>query len=247
MTEYICECGFSCKKLHYFQNHKSICLLEVSNIFDVIISKLEKDDMEKMNQWWNKYSDRKFMQKLYPKIGNYLRKINLPKILDIGFEDYNIINKDLLNNPEVLYYQLEPFIENKRFKNDVLLEYKVTDLLVKNIEFINYFHIILDFGVLGAPSISKNWEKDEIIEYIKNIHSVLKDDGLYFLKIDLPYLEMPEYKIHFDKMIYPYFDPVTFEDYENGIHIFNENKRRPDFSRRDQYKFFFLKKKNNPA
>jgi hypothetical protein len=119
----------------------------------------------------------------------------------------------------------------------------VTDLIAKNLELINYFHVILDFGVLGAPSISKNWEKEEIIEYIRNIHSVLRDDGLYILKIDLPYFEMPEYKIDFNKMIYPYFDPITFENYENGIHIFKENTRRPDFSRRDQYKFFFLKKK----
>jgi hypothetical protein len=243
MTTYICECGISFKKSHYFQAHKLNCVLGTKNNFNLVISKLEKSEMEKINQWWNKYSDRIFMQKLYPKIGDYLRKIDLPKILDIGFEDFNIINKDLLNNSNIKYFQLEPFVENKKYKNDFLLEYKVTDLIAKNLELINYFHVILDFGVLGAPSISKNWEKEEIIEYIRNIHSVLRDDGLYILKIDLPYFGMPEYKIDFNKMIYPYFDPITFENYENGIHIFKENTRRPDFSKRDQYKFFFLKKK----
>jgi hypothetical protein len=243
MTEYVCNCGFSCRKSNYFQVHKAICLMEFNSNFDAIINKLEKNEMEKINQWWNKYSDRIFMQKLYPEVGNYLKKINLPKILDIGFEDFNIINKDLLNNPNVSYYQLEPYIENKKYKNDFLLEYKVTDLLNKNLEFMNFFHVILDFGVLGAPSVSKNWDKEEIIEYIRNIYSVLRDNGLYILKIDLPYFEMPEYKIDFNEIIYPYFDPITFQNYESGIHIFKENTRRPDFSRRDQYKFFFLKKK----
>ena len=199
--------------------------------------------MESIMKWWNKYSDRIFMQKLYPKIGAYLQHHLFPKILDIGFENYNIINKDLLCNPNIIYYQLEPFVENKIYKNDGLLEYKVNEILNKNLKLYNYFHIILDFDVLGYPSISKDWKEGEIIEYIRNIHGALRYNGLYFLKIDLPYLEMPKYKLDFDKMIYPYFDPISFESYPNGIHIFRENKRRPDFSKRDQYKFYFLKKK----
>jgi LmbE family N-acetylglucosaminyl deacetylase len=242
-TAYICECGFSCRKSHYFQNHKEVCKLEINNNLNNVINKLEDSEMEGIKKWWNKYSDRVFMQKLYPKIGNYLKNHLLPKILDIGFENYNIINKDLLDNPNIIYYQLEPFIENKKYKNDGLLECKVNEVLNENLQFKNYFHIILDFGVLGAPSISKNWTKEEIIDYIRNIYSILQDNGLYFLKIDKPYFEMPEYKIDFDKMIYPYFEPITFEDYPNDLHIFRETKNRPDFSRRDQYKFFFLRKK----
>jgi LmbE family N-acetylglucosaminyl deacetylase len=123
------------------------------------------------------------------------------------------------------------------------LECKVNELLNESLQFNKYFNIILDFGVLGAPSISKNWTEEEIIEYIRNIHAALRDNGLYFLKIDLPYLEMPEYKLDFDKMIYPYFEPIIFETYQNDLHIFRENKNRPNFSKRDQYKFYFLKKK----
>lgn len=241
--KYMCECGLSFRKLHHFINHKSICKLEKNNNFSNAISKLEESEIESIKQWWNKYSDRIFMQKLYAKIGDYLQHQFLPKILDIGFENFNIINKDLLNNPDIIYYQLEPFVENKKYKNDVLLECKVTEIMDKNKELYNSFNIILDFGVLGAPSVSKNWTEGEIIEYIRNIHCVLLDNGLYILKIDLPYFEMSEYKLDFDKMIYPYFEPITFENYENGIHIFRDNQKRPDFSKRDQYKFYFLKKK----
>ena len=242
-TSYICQCGLSFRKSYYFQNHKSICKFENSKNLSQAISKLESSEMESITKWWNKYSDRIFMQKLYPKIGEHLQHHLIPKILDIGFEDYNIINKDLLNNPNIIYYQLEPFIENKKYKNDGLLECKVTEILDDMLESKKYFHIILDFGVLGAPSISKNWDENEIIEYIRNIHGALCDNGLYFLKIDLPYIEMTEYKIDFDKMIYPYFEPITFETYPNNLHIFRENINRPNFSKRDQYKFYFLKKK----
>lgn len=243
-TKYICECGFSCKKSHYFTNHKTICKFNTNtkNLSQAIFH-LEESEMESIWQWWNKYSDRIFMQKLYPKIGDYLRHYLLPRILDIGFENFNIINKDLLGNPNIIYYQLEPFIENKKYKNDGLLQCKVNEILNKNLQFKKYFNIILDFGVLGAPSISKNWDENEIIEYLRNIHSVLQDNGMYFLKIDLPYFEMPEYKLDFDKMIYPYFEPITFETFPNDLHIFRENPRRPDFFKRDQYKFYFLRKK----
>jgi LmbE family N-acetylglucosaminyl deacetylase len=242
-TLYICQCGLSFRKSYYFQNHKSICKFEDSKNLSQAICKLEASEMENIRQWWNKYSDRIFMQKLYPKIGEHLQHHLIPKIIDIGFENYNIINKDLLNNLNIIYYQLEPFIHNKKYKNDGLLECKVNEILDKNLQFIKYFNIILDFGVLGAPSISKNWKEEEIIEYIRNIHGALCDNGLYFLKIDKPYFEMPEYKLNFDKMIYPYFEPMTFETYPNDLHIFRENKNRPDFSKRDQYKFYFLKKK----
>jgi LmbE family N-acetylglucosaminyl deacetylase len=242
-TLYTCECGFSCKKSHYFINHKSVCKFENNDNFNKAISQVEDSEIDSIRQWWNKYSDRIFMQKLYPKIGDHLRHHLVPKILDIGFENYNIINKDLLNNPNMIYYQLEPFIENKKYKNDGLLECKVNEILDKNSKFIKYFNIVIDFGVLGAPSISKNWTEEEIIEYIRNIYLVLQENGLYFLKIDKPYFEMPEYKLNFDKMIYPFFEPISFETYQNDLHIFREDNRRPDFTKRDQYKFYFLRKK----
>jgi LmbE family N-acetylglucosaminyl deacetylase len=242
-TAYKCECGFSCKKSHYFLNHKSVCKFKNNDNFNTAISQLEDSEMDNIRNWWNKYSDRVFMQKLYPKIGDHFRHHLIPKILDIGFENYNIINKDLLNNPNMIYYQLEPFIENKKYKNDSLLECKVNEILEKNLQFIKYFNIVLDFGVLGFPSISKNWAKEEIIEYIRNIYCVLQDNGIYILKIDKPYFEMPEYKIDLDKMIYSFFEPITFESFPNDLHIYREDIRRLDFTKRDQYKFYFLRKK----
>lgn len=43
---YKCECGFSCKKSYYFQNHKSICKFESNKNFNNVISQLEESEIE---------------------------------------------------------------------------------------------------------------------------------------------------------------------------------------------------------
>ena len=85
-TSYICQCGFSCKKSHYFINHKSVCKFENNKNFNTAISQVEDSEIDSIRQWWNKYSDRIFMQKLYQKIGEHLQHHLIPKILDIGFD-----------------------------------------------------------------------------------------------------------------------------------------------------------------
>lgn len=247
-AEYNCACGFSCKKSHNFLNHKNICKAKNLNHLETILksytNSYSTETIITLGAWWNKYSDRKFMLELYPKIGEYLGHMVNPCILDIGFEDYNIINKDLLLNPNIAYYQLEPFFQNKIYNNDKLLECKVDELSKKYSEYKKHFDIINDFGVLGFPPISKNWDEEQFKEYINNIHYALKDNGIYILKIDQPYFDMKESNLDFEKIIYPYFEPITFLDYASGIHIrSNNNVRRPMFALRDQSKFFFLKKK----
>ena len=200
---------------------------------------------ETLRDWWTTYSDRIFMTKLYPKIGEYFGQVLNPHILDIGFESYNVINKDLLNNEKINYCQIEPFVGDKQYNNDKLIEGYVENLLEyeENV-YKNYFDMVIDFGVLGFPTLSKNWSEKDIAKYIRNISVSLKDNGLYFLKIDVPYYDMPEYKLDFDKFIYPYFDPISFFEYENKMRIGRTaDGRRLAFTARDKYDFFFLRKK----
>ena len=252
--KHICECGFSCRKPHYFNNHKAVCKLNikpiVSNVnnLDSILyhysgqKKYNSDIIENLKEWWTKYSDRIFMTSLYPKIGEYFSTMLNANILDIGFENYNVINKDLLNNSKINYYQIEPCVGDKIYNNDKLLEGFVENLLEEH-KYFTYFDLVIDFGVLGS-GVSKNWSEETIEKYIYNILGSLKDNGLYFLKIDSLYFNMDENKLDLEKFIYPYFDPITFFEYENNKSIGRkEDGRRPDFTKRDQYKFFFLKKK----
>jgi hypothetical protein len=243
--KYNCDCGFSCRKINYFKKHTLVCIYKKDkkdkkeNIIDLLDYEY-KCNIEKL---WNKNSDRIFMQELYPQIGEYVKHKLNPKILDIGFENYNIINYQLLENSNITYFQLEPFIENKIYKNDILLNCKVTELLNKYPNYSNYFEIIIDFGVLGNPNISKNWNKNEINKYIKNIYNSLANTGIYFLKIDYIYLNMSEFKLNFKDMIYSYFLPITFNNYPNNTLISQEDSDTSEFSHDDKYVFLFLEKK----
>jgi LmbE family N-acetylglucosaminyl deacetylase len=262
-TKYYCECGFYCRKIYYFQSHKKICNYNKNNekqklilqntkvkpnLLDSILKKYDENKkynteiIEMLRNWWNKYSDRKFMIELYPKIGEYLSNIHIlsPCVLDIGVENYNIINKDLLNNNNINYFQCEPFINGKQFNNNKTLECFIENLSTQYNDYENYFDVIIDFGVLGAFSISKDWSQEKIKKYIENILFVLKDNGLYFLKIDMPYMESDNFIIDFEK----YFDLIPFINYPSILDIFRKlDGRRKDFTNRDRYKFFFLKKK----
>jgi LmbE family N-acetylglucosaminyl deacetylase len=235
-----CKCGFSCTKLVYFNNHKNNCLYDIySEKFDNILKNLEIDDYNKdfIKKYWMKYSDRIFMKEFYPKIAEYINYKFMPKILDICFENFNIIKYNYFKNTNITYLQLEPSIENNIYKCIV------SELLNKYPQYSNCFQIIIDFEFLGESNISKDWNIEEINKYIINIYNLLVDTGIFCLKIYFPYLEMSEYKIDFDKMIYPYFNPIIFENIPNGIHIFRENNRQSNFLKKDQYKFFFLEKK----
>jgi LmbE family N-acetylglucosaminyl deacetylase len=260
MSRYYCECGFSCKKYNYILNHRNHCIFIKkenenkknikSNILDKIIKFYQENKIypnniiEGLNGWWTKYSDRKFMLELYPKIGNYLKNMLNPFILDIGFENFNLINKDLLDNKNINYFQLEPFINDKMYNSDKVFNCYVEDFSNKHSEYKKNFNIILDFGVLGAPSVSKDWDENKLEKYINNILYGLKDNGIYILKIDRPYYDMKEYKLDFEKFINPYFEPINFLGYDSGIKICRKNtRRRPQFAARDQYDFFFLKKR----
>jgi hypothetical protein len=98
----------------------------------------------------------------------------------------------------------------------------------------------MDFGVLGAPGISGLWSDEDIKLHILNIHKMLEDNGLFVLKLDCGYFESN--KINLDNYIFPFFRPTTFKKFSPCVHIKNNSNRRPDFTKRDQYKFYFLKK-----
>jgi hypothetical protein len=242
--KYNCDCGFSCRKLNYFKNHKLVCFYKKDKL-DNIIDLLDYNQKCDIDKFWNLNSDRLFILELYPQIGEYVKHKFNSKILDIGFENYNIINYELLENSNITYFQLEPFIENKIYKNDKLLNCKVTELLHKYPEYSNYFKIIIDFGVLGNPNISKNWNKKEISEYIKNIYNSLDNTGIYFLKIDYINSTTNDLKLDFEDIIYSYFIPVSFNNYQNNIVISKDNIDNDisEISKTDKYKFLFLEKK----
>ena len=210
--------------------------------FKSIIDKYKNSniDTQYLYDWWNKYSDRKFLVELYPKLGLHLNNMINGKILDIGFENFNYINKDLINNNEIFYVQIEPLIENKIYNNDYLINGVIQESKDKYNKFNNFFNIIIDVGVLGAESVTGNYTDNELKEYIENILFLLKDHGLYIYHKNRNY----ESRLDFDKYIYPYFELINFDNYNSYIHVGHKfTGHRPNWFNKDQAEFYFLKKK----
>jgi hypothetical protein len=164
--------------------------------------------------WWNTVTDRKFLKVIYKQVGIYLNDKETPKVLDIGVEYYNGICKSLIDNTDVEYWQLDP---NKvSTSNDGFLYCTTEDALSKYPECKSKFDVIFDIGVLGWNGTRFSQKEQDV--YIKNIVGLLKPNGVYILHGDR-IEEDEEYKINFDKFIYPYFKVIEFMGYRSTVII----------------------------
>ena len=97
--------------------------------------------------------------------------------------------------------------------------------------------------MLGFPGISNNFTDSYIHTYIHSIIHLLDNKGIYILKIDKDYFNSNHISI--EEYILPYFNLIPFINYNPILHIRREKtNRRPQFTERDQYKIYFLQKKN---
>ena len=156
--------------------------------------------------WWNTVTDRIFLKEVYKDVGKYLDN---GKVLDVGVEYYNSVCKELIDNPSVEYWQLDP---NKTSEtNDGFLHCTMQGVSSKYHSQKNSFDVIFDIGVLCWNG-TKFSQVDQQT-YVDNISWLLKDGGLWILHGDS--LESnPEYKVNFEKTIYPHFDLVNFMGYK---------------------------------
>lgn len=221
-------------------------------ILNLLIKKYQRDEKYQnifegnrniiycLQEMWEKYSDRKFMLKLYKELSDYLIENKENKFLDIGTMNYNLICKDLLDK-SIEYTQVEYNTDNTYFNNDILLKCKVQEIISKYSEYKNYFNVVCDFGVLGAPGISSKWNSEEISLYIFNILYVLKNGGIYIIKIDRGYFD--NNMINFEKYIIPYFKLINFKNHKKCMFVKRKyTGRRQHFTERDQYKFYVFQK-----
>ncbi|HIL26535.1 MAG TPA: hypothetical protein EYG21_03970 [Nitrospinaceae bacterium] len=169
---------------------------------DSLINKTEKDFFEKLSDmdriFWSTHTDRQFTStKLFPLIGEYLKSNEPKRLLDIGIQGFNLADKDLLQNDKVEFYGLDKYsdsIKGEGILNETCIpegweEIMCSDLitadLFTNTKLRRFFDVIVDYGVLGWDGANENWTTSHLENYIKNILDILKDNGLYFLKIDL--------------------------------------------------------------
>jgi hypothetical protein len=157
------------------------------------------------NQWWDTVTDRIFLKEVYRDVGRQLEK---GRVLDIGVEDYNSVCKQLIDNDNIEYWQLDP--NKTSSSNDGFLYCTVQDAASKYPIQTNFFDVIFDIGVLCWNGTK--FSQAEQQKYVENIMSLLKDDGLWILHGDSLETD-PEYMINFEKNIYPYFELRDFAIY----------------------------------
>jgi hypothetical protein len=128
---------------------------------------------------WTTYIDRHYMKDiLYPKLREFVGPEG--KVLSIGFESYNSIDRTLANIS----------IENW-FINDIREvsvpptqgNFMLGDLPTVAKTKHHFFKAIIDYGVLGfTPS---KWSQEAIAAHIRSYSQLLEQDGRVFLKWDL--------------------------------------------------------------
>jgi len=171
-----------------------------------------------VDAFWTKNSDRTFMMSFYPKLKQF------KTVLDIGARGYTYRCKDLIGSSKVSYFQMEPYPPEK-MNNDGLLQCTVQESLEKYPSYASFFDVIVDFGVLGWGAIKLT--SSDIVEYIKNVRGLLKEEGMYVLKVD----PSGKKRLDFSKYIEPYFKYQAFGGYKSTTKIGGK------------YGIFFLKKK----
>ena len=164
--------------------------------------------------FWATNEDRQFMAQLYPKLGQF------SAILDVGARGYTARCKGMIASETTKYYQLEPYPPNSGLNNDGLLETTMQGSLAKYPEYRQSFDAVVDYGVLGWGAIE--FSKQDIKDYIRNVRGLLKNGGLWALKIDKDAHKRMDYML--PALIEPYFESSDFAGFKNGMAIGTKGK-----------------------
>ena len=139
------------------------------------------DNTFNLNKFWINNPDRVYSKDVvYPFVGKYLENVENPKVLDIGCQIYNKYNKHLSKNHKINYSTLDIEEEIKDVIKDNHIKCSILEIDKKFPELKEKFDVIISFGVLGFYYFD---EKDTK-KYLKNISFLLKNDGLFILKLD---------------------------------------------------------------
>lgn len=144
--------------------------------------KFFEPDYERSISRWTKKNRKIMIDKYYKEIGDWLRTRDTKNVLDIGINMFNIYNKSYFNNESINYYQIDIAVPNEikeKLESKVLID-NFIGLDKKSPEYINYFDVIISYGVLGYIEFTQK----EISEYLKTVSKLLKKDGKFYLKLD---------------------------------------------------------------
>ena len=150
-------------------------------------------DYERSISRWNKKSNRKLMiDKYYKDIGDMLRYIESKNVLDIGINMFNIYNKSYFNNENIKYYQIDISVPTKlkeKLESSLILD-DFIELEKRYPEYIDFFDVIISYGVLGYVEFTPT----QIGNYLLTASKLLKKDGRLYLKLDKKHMSQSFHK-----------------------------------------------------
>ena len=183
--------------------------------------------------FWNQWSDRKYMRSIvYPSIGRYLKNKKTKRVLDIGAEWFNIINKELFFNEEIEYCVMDINKKTRGLKCDKFIRGSILDIISTQKELRSYFDVVISFGVLGWYK----FKKEEVRRYLENVSKILKPNGIFLLKLDMHIVQ--DWEIEFK------IPPKLIKEFFTEVHLRGLPKKKILKERNLQFLFLTLKKKN---
>lgn len=229
-------------------------------------------DYERSISRWNTKSNRKIMiDKYYKEIGDWLRNRESKNVLDIGINMFNIYNKSYFNNESIKYHQMDisvPTELKERLESKVIVD-SFIELEKRNPEYIDFFDVIISYGVLGYIEFTPK----QIADYLLTAYSLLKKDGKLYLKLDKKHMDETFLKenIVTEKELLEYFktshnieenEDITLYEIskvlETMVNLLNTTKKvelnleikkikkeyiEPDYNLDDEHIFYVLVKK----
>ena len=125
---------------------------------------------------------------------------------------------------------MEPFPpKTDEMNNDGLLHCYMNQVMDKYPHLVNFFDLVVDFGVFGWDEVQNSFDEQDVQKYVQSVTSLLKPNGMWALKVDKGWVTNQEQFM--DKFILPYFDMGKFVEWESGHEL----------KRKFQFYFFYIK------
>jgi SAM-dependent methyltransferase len=176
-----------------------------------------------LKNFWNEWADRKYMTSIvYPSIGSYLKNKKTKRVLDIGAEWFNSINKSLFSNNNIDYWIIDIIKIPKKIECNHFLKGSILRITEEHPNLKNFYNVVISFGVLGWY----RFEKEEIKKYLENVYKILKPGGIFLLKLDLHIMNDWEGEFRITpKLISEYFTETSINKLPKRKLIFGNNSK----------------------
>ena len=140
-------------------------------------------DTKNITQFWNNHPNRVYLRdKVYPKLGAFLRNQSTQNVCEIGAEYYNKNIIDYYKTPNICLWVIDKFSDlSKEMNNHRYLLCPFEKLLVKYPGMMKKFNLINSVDVIFDVPLTFTEKR----EYLNTVHSLLMPNGIFYVTVPL--------------------------------------------------------------